>query len=109
MSLGAQTSSLLGVLFFMPFIMFSHGITHILIRLASRPKTLGVLLFTQLAYATWYGFWYIDIFYVHIDPQSPIALLFIGLVSLPAMAILWIGAAIAGRLPRGQLVSTANT
>ena len=55
--------------FFMPFIMFPHGITHILIGLASRPKP-GVLLFTQLAYA-WYG-WYIDIFMCHHLAHRPL-------------------------------------
>ena len=46
----------------------------------------------MLAYVSWFFFVYIDVFYLHPDAQSPIALLFVGLVSLPVMIPVWVGA-----------------
>ena len=44
----------------------------------------------SIMYALWIAFVCLDAFYWNIDPQSVIALLFIGIYSLPVMIPIWI-------------------
>ena len=44
-----------------------------------------------LGYFVWLVVVYIDVFYIHIDAQSSIALLFVGAYAYPVLAIFWIG------------------
>jgi hypothetical protein len=47
------------------------------------------LAMSSACYGAWFAFVYHDLFYAHPDPQSPIALLFVGIYAIPAMAIFW--------------------
>jgi hypothetical protein len=43
-------------------------------------------------YSVWFGYIFLDAFYWNLDPQSAIALLFIGFYSLPVMIPIWLAA-----------------
>jgi hypothetical protein len=81
--------SFYGVLFFIPFALGPQAIKHVAIIRAKSVKSQIVLLAALLAYFAWFTFVYVDAFYVHLDPQSAIALLFIGIYSLPVLGVFW--------------------
>lgn len=51
-----------------------------------------VLAISSLSFAAWFSYAYVDIFYIHLDPQGMIAFLFIGIVAVPVLAIFWVAA-----------------
>ena len=79
-----------GGLFFVPFSLWPHAVTHIGMLLARKRRTQIFLLVTMLLYFAWFMTIYMDAFYVHLDPQSPIVLLFVGTLAAPVMLVLWI-------------------
>jgi len=90
-ALASKTESAMGILFFVPFTLGPHAVSHWLcFRLQSRWAAI-LLGIGMLAYMSWFFFVYIDVFYVHIDAQGPIALLFVGIFSLPVMIPVWLG------------------
>ncbi len=48
----------------------------------------------SILYAAWFIFAYLDIFYWHLDPQSAVGLLLVGIYSLPIMGVIWMIAAL---------------
>lgn len=95
--LQSKSSSPAGLLFFIPF-SFGPMIVSLLLGLwtASKRSSL-ILLASNLLYFSWFLWVYLDVFYIHIDPQSPIAFVFIGIVALPVMTPLWVVALILER------------
>lgn len=84
-----QATPIMGGLFFVPFVLGPHAVTHIGVWLAKTKKAQSILMFALFAYAAWFGFVYTDVFYLHPDTQSPIALLFVGVYALPVLVPLW--------------------
>jgi hypothetical protein len=78
-----------GVLFFIPFALGPQAITHAAIIRAKSVRGQFVLLAALLVYFAWFTLVYVDAFYVHLDPQSSIALLFVGIYSLPVLGVFW--------------------
>lgn len=88
--LGKQSSSPDGLLFFVPFTLGPLFVTLLLGFIVRRKLALGLLLTSTLIYFAWFLFIYLSAFYWHLDAQSAIALLIIGIYSLPVMIPLWI-------------------
>lgn len=44
----------------------------------------------SLLYSAWFGVVYADVFYIHPDPQGPLAFLFMSVVAIPLLGIVWI-------------------
>ena len=86
----SESSSIGGALFFIPF---SFGPLLVSIALTfyvwSRFSLLVLAVGSSL-YGVWFGYVYMSAFHWHIDPQSAIALLFVGIYSLPVMIPVWL-------------------
>jgi len=85
----ASKGGLGGLLFFLPFIM-----TPLIVNanLAWRWQTKvaqALLQLATLAYAGWAIHIYIDVFYIHPDPQSAVALVFVGIYAAPPLVVVW--------------------
>ncbi len=88
--LALKSNPMIGVLFFIPFALGPLLVTYGLTFICHRKPSLVILLISAAAYLTWFLFVYMNAFYWHPDPQSPIALLFVGVYSLPVMLPLWL-------------------
>jgi hypothetical protein len=99
-ALASKSGPLLGFLFFVPFTLGPHAVSHALCFFV-RSRWAEILLSVgMLGYVSWFFFVYVDVFYIHLDPQSSIALLFVGVVSLPVMIPVWAGALVIERSAR---------
>ena len=79
-----------GVVRFFPFTMIPFIVT---VYFAARWRAMwgqAVLLATTLAYAAWFVYIYMQAMILHLDPQSPIAFLFVAIYALPVLILLWI-------------------
>lgn len=85
-----QSASLSGVLFITPFSLGPLFVTLILGFFSERKISLLLLMASTAAYAAWFSYIYLDAFYWHLDPQSGLAFLFMGVYSLPVMLPLWV-------------------
>lgn len=91
-ALGIKGATFLSGLLFFPFALGPLVVTVILsFVLRSRPAQ-AVLTVSSLLYGGWFGYAYADIFYLNPDPQSAIAILFIGIFAVPVLVIFWIAA-----------------
>lgn len=79
-----------GFLFIVPFCLGPHAVTHFLCFRVKSHGAANLLGIGMLLYAAWFFFIYADVFYFNLDPQSPIALLVVGIASLPVMIPVWI-------------------
>lgn len=95
-----------GFLFFVPFTLGPHAVSHWLCFVLKSRGAAILLAVGMLAYAAWFFFVYVDAFYVHPDPQSPIALLVVGVVSLPVMVPVWVGALVLDGAARRRAVGS---
>lgn len=88
--LSGGSSNLAGVIFMTPF---SLGPLFVTLSLAFKAESLlsqRLLLASTVAYSSWFAFAYLDAFVWHLDPQSALVLLFVGIYSLPVMLPLWV-------------------
>lgn len=85
-----ESNTPLGLLFFMPFSFGPMVFSLFLGCRASSKKCLLTLLVANILYFVWFLWVYLEVFYLHPDPQGPIAFIFIGVYSLPVMIPLWI-------------------
>lgn len=89
-ALAGQSDPMYGFVFFVPFSLGPHAVSHLLclwIRSRRAATLLGV---GMLAYAAWFFFVYADAFYFNLDAQSAIAMLYVGIVTLPVMIPVWL-------------------
>ena len=89
-ALGSKSESVSGVLFFIPFALGPLFVSLMLAAIEHERSCQITLIIGSVLYAVWFGFVFLDAFYWHIDPQSSIALIFIGIYSLPVMIPVWI-------------------
>ncbi|MFP4579833.1 MAG: hypothetical protein ACLFQ6_03810 [Candidatus Sumerlaeia bacterium] len=89
-ALAIKSSPVWGFLFFVPFSLFPHFITHLLIANFRSSAALAVLTITDILFFAWFAYVYAIIFYVDIDPQGAIGLIFLGIYSMPVVLPLWI-------------------
>lgn len=86
----AKSEPVLSGLFFVPFALGPLFVS-IFLSIISPSKSCQITLsIGSILYALWFGYIYLDAFYWHLDPQSAIALVFIGIYSLPVMILVWI-------------------
>ncbi|RYD26564.1 MAG: hypothetical protein EOP87_22560 [Verrucomicrobiaceae bacterium] len=90
MALFRQVSDVAGLMFFLPFALGPLVVTWGLGWLCGSRISGWLLLASTARYSAWFGFIYLSAFHWHIDAQSAIALLFVGIYSLPVMLPLWI-------------------
>ena len=74
----------------MPFALWPQFITHIGILRAKSTGSQALLMLTLLLYFAWFVYVYVDAFYIHLDPQSAIAILFPGFYASPVLLMLWL-------------------
>lgn len=90
----AKEVSPVGALFFLPF-SFGPLLVTAAIGAFCRGRTPQVILTVAAgAYMAWFAWLYMEIFFWHPDPQSPVALVFVGAYSLPILLPMWIAAVI---------------
>jgi hypothetical protein len=78
------------VITFMPFTMTPLAVSAYL---AWRWRSVGsqaILLLTTLGYFAWFIYLYVEAMIVHLDPQSPIAFLFVAIYAAPIMIVMWL-------------------
>lgn len=93
--LAFKASDLMGVLYFIPFTAGPLFVSLAMALMLSRPAAQMTLAVGSLLYAVYFIWCYLSIFYWNVDPQSPIGLVFLGIISLPVMLVVWL---IAGLL-----------
>lgn len=88
-ALAAKSADASGLAFIVPLALGPMAVTLLLTCFCHRPLSLALLMTSTVLYAAWFFLVYLDVFYWHLDPQSAIALLFVGIYSLPVMLPLW--------------------
>jgi hypothetical protein len=89
-ALMSEAEPLSGAFFFVPFSLGPLFISLILAFISPIRSCQTTLVVGSLLYAAWFGFVFLNAFYLHLDPQSALALLFIGIYSLPVMIPIWL-------------------
>jgi hypothetical protein len=79
-----------GALFFIPFALGPLFVSLVLAVASHSRSFQKALIIGSILYATWFGFVFLSAFYWYVDPQSVIALIFVGIYSLPVMIPIWI-------------------
>jgi hypothetical protein len=85
-----QSSPFWGAAFFVPFVFGPMFVTHVAVWWAKATTSQFILTLALVSYFAWFLYVYVDVFCIHLDPQSAIALLFVGVYSLPVMLVLWL-------------------
>lgn len=83
-------SSLFGAILFFPFIMTPIVVGSIVAYKAKNLITQIILLSTTIAYTKWAVYLYYDAMIIHIDPQSPIVLIFTAILASPFLLAAWL-------------------
>jgi hypothetical protein len=86
----SKSEPVLGALFFIPFAFGPLFLSLFLAFISPSSWCQIILTIGSILYAGWFFTVFLDAFYWHPDAQSPIALLFIGIYSLPVMIPIWI-------------------
>jgi hypothetical protein len=79
-----------GAIFFLPFYGFPIIIIGISSFFLNRIISYIFLLLSLLLYGIFFVYTYYNAFYLHLDPQSGLIILFVGVYSLPVMIPLWV-------------------
>jgi hypothetical protein len=104
-----QTSSLMGALFFFPFVMGPLVVTAALGSWLRGRRCQDFLMLGSILYIGWVVWMWVDVFHRHPDPQSAIVLLFVGAYALPVLLPLWIVAWFKReRTPRTEAATPNN-
>jgi len=90
LSSGNILLAIAGVLFFLGFCGFPPMVSIALSVLSKKPFSHIILATSSLLYGAWFADVYYDAFYLHLDPQSAIALIFVGVYFLPVLGPLWL-------------------
>ena len=84
-----ESSSIAGVFIFAPISLWPLMVSIIVAFRLSSMSSQIVLSVGSVLYAIWFGFVYMSAFHWHPDAQSAIALVFVGIYSLPVMIPVW--------------------
>ena len=107
-ALCSRSASFFSGLYFVPFALGPLFVSLVFAGvLKAKKRSQVALTIGSVLYGFWFAFAFLDIFYWHQDPQSGIALLFVGVYSLPGMAIVWIVTALLGRARPEAVKSTS--
>ena len=95
----SQSKGFFSGLFFVPTSLGPLFVTLLMAAFLSRKRAQIALLVSSVLYGGWFAYAYASIFYIDVDPQGAIALLFIGAYSSPVMAVFWIAAGVLQAAP----------
>ena len=84
-----KSEPIVGGLFFFPFSLGPLFVSMIIASSLRSVLSQISLCIGSILYGFWFGYVYMCAFYWHIDPQSAIALFFVGMYSLPVMLPMW--------------------
>ncbi len=104
-ALMTESEPIVGALFFVPFALGPLFISLLMAALCPTRPCQILLSAGSLLYAAWFGSIFLEIFHWHPDPQGAIALIFVGVYSLPVMGLIWVAALVLRR--RGTRAKTA--
>jgi hypothetical protein len=93
----SKSEPIIGALFFVPFALGPLFVSLVIAATAPSRGCQIILAAGSVIYAAWFAFIFLDAFYWHVDPQSAIALVFIGIYSLPVMIPIWLSALVLRR------------
>ena len=85
-----QSSSLWGSLFIITFTLLPILINMFFALALNSKRSQIILSIGSVIYSIWFSLVYLSAFYWHIDAKSEIAILFVGIYSLPVMVPIWI-------------------
>ena len=91
------THFMAGMAFFLPFYGTPLIVSIVLSIVSKNSFSQGILATTSLLYGIWFAYAMYFAFYVHLDPQSGLIILFVGIYSLPVMLPAWITAYVLDR------------
>lgn len=74
---------------FFPFTMLPFVFNGLLAWFFRSTMAQSLVLIATLGYAAWFAYVFVNVTYLHPDPQGPIAFLFVGIFASPALALLW--------------------
>ena len=97
LALMSKSEPIIGALFFIPFALGPLFVSLLIAAIAPYQACQITLILGTVLYTAWFGFIFLSAFYWDVDPQSPIALIFIGIYSLPVMIPIWVVALILKR------------
>lgn len=95
-----ESSSIGGVFFFLPFSLGPLFVSAILSLYSGSRSSRVISTLGSVLYGIWFGYIYMSAFHWYSDPQSTIALVFVGIYSLPVMIPVWLIALAFGVSPR---------
>ena len=81
---------IIGMAFFLPFYGLPPIVSMVLSVISKNPFSQGLLATTSLLYGIWFTYAMYLAFYVDLDPQSGLVILFVGIYALPVLLPLWI-------------------
>ncbi|QIF03020.1 hypothetical protein [Roseimicrobium sp. ORNL1] len=84
------SDSVVGALFFLPFSLGPLLVSLLLAAISPSKSSQKALITGSVLYAAWFTYMYLEVFHWHPDPQGAIAMLFVGVLSLPVMIPVWI-------------------
>ena len=87
-----------GTLFLLPFYAFPPIVAIFLARRFTNIISQVIITATSVGYGVWFAYLYYDAFYVHLDPQSGLVFVFVGIYALPGLLPLWLIAFVIERL-----------
>ena len=97
----SQSKGFITGLFFVPTSLGPLFVTLLIAAFLSSKRAQITLFISSILYCGWFAWAYLDIFYIDVDPQGSIALLFIGAMSVPVMAVFWgVAGVLQGTSPR---------
>ena len=96
-SFGGLINIVFGTLLFSAFCGFPPVVSIILSVRSKSPFAHITLMIASLLYGGWFAYVAYDAFFVNLDPQSGIVMIFVGVYALPVLLPLWITAVLLNR------------
>ena len=96
-SFGGLINIVFGTLLFLALCGFPQIVSIMLSVRSKNPFSHITLMIASLLYGGWFAYIEYDAFFVNLDPQSGIAMIFIGVYALPVLLPLWIAAIVLNR------------
>jgi hypothetical protein len=79
-----------GAFFFVPFALGPLFVSLLMAAFSPSRPCQVLLSVGSVLYGVWFGFIFLEVFHWHPDPQGAIALIFVGVYSLPVMSLVWV-------------------
>ena len=90
LALLSVSTPIYGALFFVPFSLGPLIVSLVFATNSPSQPSQALLSIGSVLYGLWFGYAFLSAFHWYIDPQSALALLFVGIYSLPVMLPIWL-------------------